>query len=274
MSRYFSGKLIEKPGWPASFTRRRTFHLVKRWRLVPALALSNAIRSAGDEDEGGEEEKEETGAKAAEKRNQAGRTFQRYDKILSTPSSLVDAHLNAKTIAKAYSKSGKKLVGHRPKSPRPSPLLSSGHWSPESKWGLVARKTMYYVYGINGIESSSSLGPSEPIGRANGPAIEHIAMVTENPIVYYEVKAWAEPAFLFQIHNSTFHSSNVVETPSRGMVTYHIEYIENVVHADDSSSAVRVINCLLLCLRHRYKFVRLTKLSNKSCYCDSKKYTI
>lgn len=37
---------------------------------------------------------------------------------------------------------------------------------------------MYYVYGINGIESSSGLGPSEPIGRANGPAIEHIAMVT------------------------------------------------------------------------------------------------
>lgn len=43
---------------------------------MPALALSNAIRSAGDEDEGGEEEeKEETGAEAAEKRNQAGRTF-------------------------------------------------------------------------------------------------------------------------------------------------------------------------------------------------------
>ena len=42
---------------------------------MPALALSNATRSTGDEDEGGEEEKEETGAEAAEKRNQAGRTF-------------------------------------------------------------------------------------------------------------------------------------------------------------------------------------------------------
>lgn len=75
MSRDLFKKLMEKPGWPASFTRRQTFHLVKRWWLVPALALSNAIRFAGDEDEEGEEEKEETGAEAAEKRNQAGRTF-------------------------------------------------------------------------------------------------------------------------------------------------------------------------------------------------------
>ncbi|CAD1469537.1 unnamed protein product, partial [Heterotrigona itama] len=92
--------------------------------LVPALALSNAIRSVADEDEGSEEENEENGRQ----------------KRLRKETRLAE--------------------------------LS------ESKWGLVARKTMYYVYGINGIESSSSLGPSEPIGRANGPAIEHIAMVT------------------------------------------------------------------------------------------------
>lgn len=35
------------------------------------------------------------------------------------------------------------------------------------------------------------------------------------------------------------------ETPSRGMVTYHIEYIENVVHADDSSSSGSC--CYIVC---------------------------
>lgn len=43
------------------------------------------------------------------------------------------------------------------------------------------------------------------------------------------------------------------ETPSRGIVTYHIEYIENVVRADDTSSSSSSCCYIVCCGRGKKK---------------------
>lgn len=60
----------KKSSLEPSFTRRQTFHFVKSWQLVPALALSSAIRFArvGEVEEQNEQKKKKEGEERKRRR--------------------------------------------------------------------------------------------------------------------------------------------------------------------------------------------------------------